>query len=63
MRIRGRQRDSVILSDSEDDQRVPDTLGKAAPEAKAVGLPSVAKAESPAQWPADASARLRSGSQ
>ncbi|CAK0783636.1 hypothetical protein CVIRNUC_006835 [Coccomyxa viridis] len=59
MRIRGRQRDSVILSDSEDDQRVPDTLGKAAPEAKAVGLPSVAKAESPAQWPADASARLR----
>ena len=53
----------MILSDSEDDQRVPDNVEKAAPEAEAVGLPSDAKAESLGQWPAAASARLQSGYQ
>ena len=51
----------MVLSDSEDDQRVPDTLEKAAPQAEAVGLPSGAKAGSPGQWLPDASARLQSG--
>ena len=61
MKIQGRQKDTVILSDSEDDQRVPDTLEKAAPQAKAVGSSSDAKAGSPGHWPPDASARLQSG--
>ena len=51
----------MVLSDSEDDQRVPDTLEKAAQQAVAVGLPSGAEAGSPGQWPPDASARVQSG--
>ena len=61
MKIQGRQKDTVILSDSEDDQRVPDTVEKAVLQAEAVGLPSDARAGSPGQWPADASARLQGG--
>ena len=53
----------MVLSDSKDDQRVPDTFEKAESEAEAVGLPSDARAGSPGQWPGDAPARLQSGYQ
>ena len=40
MQIKGRQPQAVVLSDSEDDQRVPDTAEKATPGHTAVDLTS-----------------------
>ena len=46
LQVKGRQLQAVVLSDSEDDQRVPDTVEKAPPTDEAVDLTSPAKSQS-----------------
>ena len=46
LQVKGRQPQAVLLSDSEDDQRVPDTVEKAAPEDEPVDLTSPSEPQS-----------------